>query len=320
MMKKLQWSFIALLALASVTCKPDDPENPYLNATTAVQNDNPNIEEIPSTNFAWLHEKVFLPTCANSGCHDGTFEPEFRSVAGSYQTLVNHPVITNNATNSFVYRVVPGDTAYSLLHERLTNFIPNTSGIMPLETEGTDWMANKALYLSKIESWIMGGAKDMYGNPPPPAEGTPLPIVYGLAIFPHDNTTSPYPRDTDSPFGIGAIEVPSGLVDVWILPYQEQAYPVGFESIGLQGALSATNFVPTLNSTFAPQTPITALDFGDSPNQFYYKATLDLSTATPGQTYYLRCSIDDGLQVNPTVIPNGSSEPFWYLYFSILVQ
>lgn len=319
-MKKMHWSIYLMMALAFATCKADDPENPYLTTTTVVNNDNPNLEEIPSSNFAWLHEKVFLLTCANSGCHDGSFEPEFRSVASSYNTLVHHPVITNDAANSFSYRVVPGDTAYSLLHERLTKFIPNTSGIMPLETDGTDWLANKDLYISKIESWILSGAKDMYGNPPPPAESTPLPIIYGLAIFPHDNTTTSYPRDTENPFGIGAIEVPAGLVDVWIFPYQEQAYPVGFEGIGIQASLSATNFVPTFSSTFAPQTPITALDFGDSPNDFYYKATLDLSTATTGQTYYLRCSIDDGLQVNPTVIPNGSSEPFWYLFFSILVQ
>jgi hypothetical protein len=320
MMKKILWPFVFLIIVALPTCKPDDPENPYTTTTTVVQNDNPNLEVIPTSNFAWLHEKVFLPTCANSGCHDGTFEPEFRSVSSSYHTLVHHPVITNNTANSFEYRVVPGDTTLSLLHERLTNFIPNTSGIMPLETDGTDWMENKALYISKIESWIMSGAKDMYGNPPPPAEATPLPIIYGLAIFPQNNTTSPYPRETDSPFGIGAIEVPAGIVDVWIFPYQETAYPVGFEAISLQTSLSATNFVPTFASTFSAQTPITALDFGDSPSSFYYKATLDLSTATSGQTYYMRCSVDDGLQVNPTLIPNDSSEPFWYLFFSILIQ
>jgi hypothetical protein len=308
------------LVLLVFGCKPKVPENPYSELTYVVNNENPNLEAIPATNFAWLHEKIFRPTCANSGCHDGTFEPEFRSVASAYNTLVNHPVITNNASNSFNYRVVPGDTAFSLLHERLTVFIPNTSGVMPLETSGTDWFENSAMYISKIESWILAGAKDMYGNPAPSAEMSTPPIIYGLAIFPHDNTTDPYPRDTESPFGIGAIEVPNGLVDVWIFPYQEQAYPTGFTSIGLNASLSATNFVPTLTSPFAAQPPITALDFGDSPNQFYYKATLDLSTASSGQTYYLRCNINDGIQPNSTEIPSNTSEPFWYLFFSILVQ
>jgi hypothetical protein len=27
-------------------------------------------------------------TCANSGCHDGTFEPDFRTLEGSYNTLL----------------------------------------------------------------------------------------------------------------------------------------------------------------------------------------------------------------------------------------
>jgi hypothetical protein len=318
---KAPHSQLILIAFALIaSCKPNEPENPYTGLVQTVNNDNPNLAAIPNTNFAWLHEKIFRPTCANSGCHDGTFEPEFRSVAGAYNTLVNHQVIANNATNTFTYRVVPGDTSLSLLHERLTTFIPNTSGIMPLETNGTDWLENKTLYLSKIESWILSGAKDMYGNPPPSAEMTTPPIIYGLAIFPHDNTTNPYPRDPDSPFGIGAIEVPNALVDVWIFPYQEQVYPIGFESIGLTASLSATNFVPVLASNFTPQTPITALDFGDSPSQFYYKATLDLSSASSGQTYYLRSQIDDGLQSTITEIPSSNSEAFWYLFFSILIQ
>ena len=40
------------------------------------------------------------PTCANSGCHDGTFEPDFRTVGSSWNTLVNHPVIANDAAMS----------------------------------------------------------------------------------------------------------------------------------------------------------------------------------------------------------------------------
>jgi hypothetical protein len=318
MMHKL--TFLILLILGLSACKPSDPENPYFGLPPVVNNQNPNLASIPATNFAWLHEKVFRPTCANSGCHDGTFEPEFRTVASSYNTLVNHPVITNNATNSFNYRVVPGDTALSLLHERLTTFIPNTSGMMPLETVGTDWPTNSSEYISKIESWILSGAKDMYGNPPPSSEMSTPPIIYGLAIFPHNNTTDPFPRDPDSPFGIGAIEVPNTMVDVWIFPYQEQVYPTGFESIAINASLSATNFIPVISGNFLAQTPITALDFGDSPSSFYYKTTLDLSTAANGQTYYLRCQVDDGLQTNPTEIPNNGSEPFWYLYFSILVQ
>jgi hypothetical protein len=308
------------MAITLGQCKPKEPENPYTTLDYTVQNDNPNLDVIPSTNFAWLHEKIFRPTCANSGCHDGTFEPEFRSVASAYNTLVHHPVIANNANNTFSYRVVPGDTALSLLHERLTVFIPNTSGIMPLSDEGTDWAENGANYISKIEQWILAGAKDMYGNPAPAAEMSTPPVVYGLAIFPHDNTTTPYPRDTENPFGIGAIEVPAGLVDVWILPFQEDLYPVGFQSISLAASLSATNFTPSYTGVFTAQTPISALDFSDNPNQFYYKATLDLSSAQSGQTYYLRNTIVDGLQASPTEIPNSSSEAFWYLFFSILVQ
>ena len=34
--------------------------------------------------FAALHNNIFSTTCANSGCHDGTFEPDFRTIESSY--------------------------------------------------------------------------------------------------------------------------------------------------------------------------------------------------------------------------------------------
>ncbi len=311
--------FLCISTMAFVSCKPDEPENPYENIVTPVNNENPSINNLPEGSFAWLHAKVFRPTCANSGCHDGTFEPEFRSIASSYNTLVNQPVITNDANNSFVHRVVPGNAVASLLHERLTYFIPNTSGKMPLLFDES-WSQDSTMYIQKITDWINQGAKDMYGNPAPSAEANTAPIVYALAIFPQGNTTTPYPRDPNSPFDIGAIMVPNAMVDVWIAAYDDIAGVNEFESIHLKVSPSATLFSPAAESPFVLSPSIEGLDFSSSPTTMFYKATINLSSLTSGNTYYLRTYLNDGVQTSSTEVPNDSSSPFWYLYFSIKVQ
>ena len=315
---------MALLAVPAImffSCKKEEPANPYTNLPAVVHNDNPTSDNLPEGSFAWLHAKIFRPTCANSGCHDGTFEPEFRTMASAYNSLVNHPVIANTPDNAFTYRVVPGNANASFIHERLTTVVPFSSGQMPLAVDpDSDYPANQALYIQKVTEWINDGAKDMYGNPPPPVGVNTPPIIYGMAIFPHNNTTTPFPREVDALYGIGAIEVPSDLVDVWIFPVDDNAYPDQFASIGLKASLSASDFSTAISSTFSPMSPITALDFGNTENQFYYKTTIDLSTTTTGSTYFLRAYMDDGVQAVTTEQPNNGSTAFWYLIFSIKIQ
>ncbi len=312
---------VILFLIGSLGCRKSEPSNPYTDATSIVENHNPSVNNIPEGNFAWLHAKIFKPTCANSGCHDGSFEPEFRSVNSAYNSLVNHPVISNNEQETFVYRVVPGNAAQSLLHERLTVEIPNTSGMMPLSIDpGSDWNENKNFYIEKITQWINDGAKDMYGNPPPAANSDPTPTVLGLAIFPQSNTSTPYPREQGSPYGIGAIQVPASIVDVWILCMDNEVYNPVFSAASLKYSISTQNFdgSPEVNFSYTPS-PIFAQSFFQTPGPFYYKATLNLTGAIPGTTYYLRCYLDDGAQPTLTEVPSNQSEPFWYLLFSIKI-
>ena len=51
--------------------------NPYDNVNNVEPGDS-TIYFSDSTNFASLYNHVFLPYCANSGGHDGNFEPDFR--------------------------------------------------------------------------------------------------------------------------------------------------------------------------------------------------------------------------------------------------
>lgn len=120
------------------------------------------IDTLNPNSIVAIHRDILRPSCSVPGCHDGSFEPDFRTVQSSTSTLVYAPIIKNNADSAFTYRVVPYDTAQSVLHERLTNCcfvnqndrMPQDNIGVPLETE----------YITRIENWIMGGAKNMFGQ------------------------------------------------------------------------------------------------------------------------------------------------------------
>jgi hypothetical protein len=299
---------LCFVVVAVLSCKKDSVENPY-DSIIRVENDNPSVDDLPIGNFAWLHGKIFKPTCANAGCHDGTFEPEFNSIASSYNSLVNHPVISNDETFSFTYRVTPGNASTSLLHERMTVFIPNTSGVMPLETDDdSDYPANEAFYIEQIVLWIEGGAQDMFGNAAPGTDTDFPPTIDGLAVFPEGNTTTPYERDEEGE-GITPILVDAAQIDVWIRASDDNTTS---QNIGgsIKVSASLTDFTGVPEYSYSTASSFDGLDFTDNPVTFYHKATIDLSTAVSGEVYFLRSYLDDGVQLEAVEIPNEGSSDF----------
>ena len=123
---------VILVCFTFTTCKKDGSINPYNNSNLGPPSTNDTNYFADPTAFAALHNNIFIPTCANSGCHDGTFEPDFRTIESSYNTLVYHPVIKNNTTNPYQFRVDPGNSDKSVLYKRLIEDIDGISGIMPL--------------------------------------------------------------------------------------------------------------------------------------------------------------------------------------------
>ena len=86
--------FLFAIAMVIFSCEKT-PDNPYDNVnydtdTTTTATADPNT-------IVGLHRNVFFPRCAKSGCHDGTFEPDYRTVMSTYSTLVYQPVIKSNA-------------------------------------------------------------------------------------------------------------------------------------------------------------------------------------------------------------------------------
>jgi hypothetical protein len=179
-MKQLYLLCLCLVLLAACK-KSNTPANPFDDPKNKPPLSNNNDTLLPLDNFAGLHQRIFKPTCSNSGCHDGTFEPDFRTIESSYATMVNQPIIKNNQAGAFQLRVVPGNANASVLHERVVRDIDGISGIMPLSVDpNSDWPAKKTEYIAAIVAWINAGARDMFGNAP--TNGPANPRIAGWQL------------------------------------------------------------------------------------------------------------------------------------------
>jgi hypothetical protein len=316
---KAKYLIIAAPLFLMWACKKSESENPYADIPPVVI-EQPDLENLEPGNFAWLHAKIFLPTCANSGCHDGTFEPEFRSINSAYNTLVNHPVIANDLENSYFYRVVPGDAEASLLYRRLTEELPNSSGIMPLSlSEGSDWPANSASYISQIQQWILNGAKDMYGNAAPAAGADFPPQVEGIAVFPPGNTTNPYPREGEGP-EITPFLIPAGTVDFWVSWDDDNTASNAMQSTAMKYQITGSEFEDAPEVLMNASGPISGDGFSGNMVNYHYKGTVDFSDAESGDTYFVRMYASDGVQPVITEIPNDGSSDLTTALFVVKIQ
>lgn len=132
-------SFLLLL----VSCS----ENIVSECETDIKDDDTTgNENVVRAQFSDIQEKVFTPTCATSGCHNGVQEPDLRE-GMSYDNLVGVKAIGNPSMN----RVEPGDSGNSYLIKKLlgddTALMPQ--GGPPLESEVID----------SIRTWIDNGAE-----------------------------------------------------------------------------------------------------------------------------------------------------------------
>lgn len=153
-------SFLSLAALVACNKESETPINPYDSVDYGVggeESDTLHIYDILS-----VHEDILKPSCATPGCHDGHFEPDFRTVQSTVQTNVYHPIIKNNEAGDFEFRVIPFDTSRSVLYERITNccFV-NQDDRMPQDNIGTGLGEE---LIDRVGGWIMEGANDFTGN------------------------------------------------------------------------------------------------------------------------------------------------------------
>ena len=288
-----------------MNCTEDDlPFNPYNGVnygdTTLV------IDTVSATSFVRLHRDVLGPSCNVMGCHDGSFEPDFRTVQSSYNSLVYHPIIKNNLAGEFTYRVVPGDTALSVLHERLTNccFV-NQNDRMPQDNIGNSLSQED---LEKVASWILAGAKDITGTIPNEPNSLPNIKYYFVANSTYDSTYSEN--------RVGGV-----FYNPFIMPSNEQVnfvFKVSDDHTNrsnmLVNQLSISDDVNDFDNAYI----VTAVFFDSNDNVWI----IPVNTAVfqSGTTYYLRYTINDGENIENTTFPNDQTSYIYKSMWSFIVQ
>ena len=160
----LYFFFFAAIILTSNSCEKEaviEP-NPFEENTNNQDTVQFEFGDIDPNSIAGLYQNIFGPTCANVGCHDGTFEPDFRTIESSYHTMVYRTPIKNDG--SLTYRVDPGNPNQSSIVKRLAGTIAPK---MPIEIEpDSDWWDKSDEYIQNVRTWIENGALDLAGNVP----------------------------------------------------------------------------------------------------------------------------------------------------------
>jgi hypothetical protein len=164
-MSRIYFKYILVLLGSFVlvqSCKQEPVDNPFDDVRDPQDTVRFDLLDPEPNTIADLYVNIFKPTCSNVGCHDGTFEPDFRTLESSYNTLVNRIPIKNDGT--FPFRVTPGQPNQSVIMARLNGTI---TPLMPFAVEpDSDWPAKKDDYINRIRTWIQNGARDISGASP----------------------------------------------------------------------------------------------------------------------------------------------------------
>jgi len=308
--------FIVALSMVFHTCKKDEPVNPFDDPDLQPPEEVEFVETLDPNGFAYLHKYVFKATCSNSGCHDGAFEPDFRTLYSSYNTLVYQPVVQNDSLYSFNYRVEPGNANLSVLHERLTIDMAHSSGIMPLEVNpGSDWYQKRSTYIQNITNWINNGAKDIYGNAP--TIGNLQPNIIGVVAFYGGNTVLPYTRinGSGSPIGVPA----NTVADIWFSVSDDETAASLMQFNQYKVNTSPYGFPADYSGSLEINPAITQNDFWGDPVSFTHKASINVSAYPVGTYLYVRVFVQDADHLTPVELPNDGSSAVMLTYFTLKV-
>ena len=309
-----------LLIIISLFSCQKEKINPYDNPDLYPPDGDTTVYFSDPTNFASIYNNVFFPTCANSGCHDGSFEPDFRTIESSYNTLVYHPVIKNNPNGTYQYRVKAGSSSESVLYARLladengTSTFDANSQVMPLTADIVYdpnqehiWHVEKEEHISNIKTWIENGAPDMFGN----AAAFPnnKPEMQGVVAFVNGSSNA-LPRDGAR----GTILVPAGTnsLEIWFSVVDDNLSPTSLSYNKVKFSDNLFDFAskPEL-SLIVVNTPLMEIGYYVSQTvEYYHKITYDISSLVSGDERFFKIYIKDDVNEVTEIPNNGSSYQF----------
>lgn len=314
---RVLWIMVALISLSA--CEKEGStagDNPY-NGWGDDDTTGNGVKDKPmdATSIVGLHRNVFLPTCANSGCHDGLFEPDFRTIESTYNSLVNRPVIKNTVDDTYTARVLPGNADGSMIMHRLTVDLNGNSGIMPLSLEeGSDWVQKKTEYIDNIKTWINNGAKDQFGNTPGNLDFKPE--MQGFVGF-YNGSTLANRSGTLKPM---QVPLSAGGVEVWVA-YKDDNTAIGsFTENTLKYGIAPygwdTAKVVNMQLIGSPKKEKGILK---TDVEFYHKAYIPFTGLQSGDVLWVRTYVSDNVN-GVTELPNDNSLITLKEYFTIQIN
>ncbi len=297
------WKLLLLLFWIQACTKENQrPDNPFDQDAKDQPKDT--FTAPAASTIQGIHYNILKPTCANSGCHDGTFEPDFRTVSSSYNSLLYRQPIKNDSAGTFAARVMPGNADLSMLWYRLTVDLGGNSGIMPLVVDpGSSWLSKKADYLNDIRTWINNGAKDPFGNAP--ALPDQPPQVLGMTVL--VNGTEAFRPGRYEP-----IQVPVGSnAELWICFADDKAAQLALSNASINFSLDPGNYTSgNAQPLIQAASPRIFKSVYGQNESYGFRFMLNANGWNPGDVTWLQLNISDGVNGN-SMIPN--SDALFYL-------
>ena len=278
---------------------------------------------VDSTSFLGLHYHIFSKRCNQPACHDGTFEPDFRTVQSAYNSLVFHEVIKNTPNDDFPYRVTPNDASLSMMYKRISEHQPPNFEQMP--SSGIP-LSDRQIEL--IKNWINNGAKDIYANDA--SQTSTQPNCYGLAAFlPSFNNQRIDTIRVDGRFS--SFYAPADQsVNMWFLYVDINEN--GDETLGNILTYNTIKFstnpydfsnVPELNLIMG-FSAIGSIFSELISYQFPYYQNINFKPSdygfAAGDVVYMRTYVQDSDHSFPTEIPKDNTPFYLHAYFSMVLQ
>lgn len=320
--------------LAAVACAHDPvppPPGPpeFDNPFTGINNpDNPDTLNIDPASFLGIYNSILRVKCGSDegACHDGSFEPDYRTLFSAYNSLVYHPptknivesINGNDTTWVFAHRVTPGEPDASWLHYRLTTD-DEQLGRMPLYDA-----ALSEAEIDHVRDWILAGAPDPFGQTP--ALPSPEPQFFGVLAYENNvsgtrldtmraNIVEPmlFPDNTTINIWFGAVDYNADGTFVFPL------VPLGYNKIQISEHLYDFSGLPEMSL----QSGIHSGPSLFSANSFLpYFQYIDINTAdfTAGTIYYIRYYFQGALQDIPTAFPETGGQLYWQTYLSFTIE